>query len=134
MRVRVEALAVAPIPTQRWAETLRRDVAWGLTEEPEWWTSHHSEAWEDAQWDAADTPPVPFVWRENGWPLEASEGRGGAPWGWLLRSRGLRWEVLAVSQHKAWLRFAGPVRFVDGLKEARVGEGMAWWERQEEHR
>ena len=84
--------------------------------------------------DTADAPPVPFGWGENGRPLEASEGRGGAPWRWLLRSRGLRWEVLAASPHQAWLRFAGPVRLVDGLEEAWVAEGMAWRERREERR
>ena len=131
LRARVEAFAVAQVPTSRWAETLRRDVAWELTEAPEKWTPRHSEAWENALRDTAKTQPVVFAWRESGRPLEASEGQGGAPWGWLLRARNLKWEVVAASPHKAWLRFTGPVRFVDGLEEAWVSTGMARRERRE---
>ena len=134
LRSRVEAFTVAHIPTSRWAETLRRDVAWELAEAPEMWTPRHSEAWEDALRDSAEASPVPFAWRESGRPLEASEGKGGAPWGWLLRARNLKWEVIAASPHKAWLRFTGPVRFADGLEEAWVSTGMARRERREERR
>ena len=65
---------VAHVPTRRWAEALRRDVAWELTEAPEMWTPRHSEAWEDALRDTAQASPVPFVWRESDRPLRASEG------------------------------------------------------------
>ena len=103
-------------------------------EAPEEWTGLHEAAWNAALNDSAEAPPVPYAWVGQGRPFAASEGRGGAPWSWLLRSRDLRWEVLAASRSKAWLRFAGTVRFAGGLEEANVEVGMARRARREGRR
>ena len=94
----------------------------------------HAAAWDAALADSAEAPPMPYAWADQGRPLSASEGRGGAPWSWLLRSRDLRWELLAASRSKAWLRFEGTVRFASGLEEANVDAGMARRARREERR
>lgn len=39
--------------------------------------------------------------------MDKSEGRGGAPLSFFLRSSDLGWEVLVASKSKFWLRFGG---------------------------
>ena len=134
LRAKIEAFTVASIPTPRWASVLQRGVAWKLMEDPEVWTSEHASAWDAALRDTAAAAPVPFAWVGEGLPLPASEGRGGAPWSWLLRSRDLRWEVLAATRSKAWLRFGGTVDFVDGIEESRVNVGLTRRERRKQRR
>ena len=120
LQAQIEAFAVALIPTPRWANVLQRGVAWRLMDAPEIWTPIHGSAWDAALQDTAAAAPVAFAWVGEGLPLPTSEGRGGAPWSWLLRSRDLRWEVLAATKSKAWLRFWGTLDFVDGTEERRV--------------
>ena len=134
LHARIEAYTVAIVPTPRWAAVLRREVGWTIFDEPERWTDMHTNAWKAALADAPNLPPTPFAWTEEGKPIDFSEGRGGAPWNWLFRSRSLQWEVLAASQQKVWIRFEGSLRLTSGLEEAWVADGMARRARHEERR
>ena len=101
LQAQLKALAVALIPTPRWANVLQRGVARRLMDAPEIWTRIHGSAWDAALQDTAAAAPVAFAWVGEVPPLPTSEGRGGAPWSWLLRSRDLWWEVLTATRSKA---------------------------------
>ena len=86
-------------------------------EAPKVWTWVHASAWDATLRDTVDAAPVAFTLVGEGPLLPTSEGRGGAPRSWLLRSRDLWWEVLAVTRSKARLQFEGNVKFVDRINE-----------------
>lgn len=122
--VGIEAYAVASIPTPRWAEVLRREVAKEVLENPEAWTDMHAGAWDAALEDGVEKPATPYAWLGDA-PLMLAEGRGGAPWSWLHRSRDLVWDVIAASKHRAWIRFTGTVWLVNSLEEGWLAEDFS---------
>lgn len=113
MRLRMEAHVVCAVPTRRWSFGLRWRVRQRFRADRSAWTATTSETWAAAETDGHHRKPRHFGFRGDGPALHLSEGQGGAPMLYLLRMADLRWEVLAASHYKAWVRMVALVPITD---------------------
>ena len=125
MRLRMEAHVVCAIPTRRWSFGLRLRVRERFRTSRSAWTETTNLAWAAAERDGHHRKPRCFGFRGDGPALHPSEGRGGAPIAYLLRTSDLRWEVLAASHYKAWIRMVATVPIADIDEGAWLSDSLA---------
>ena len=134
MRLRLEAHVVCAVPTRRWSFGLRLRVRERFQAQRSAWTEVASEAWAAAERDGHHRKPRHFGFRGDGPALHPSEGQGGAPMSYLLRTSDLRWEVLAASHHKAWVRMVAEVPLADLDEGAWLSDSLSRRREKDEER
>lgn len=134
LRLRLEAYVVCAIPTRRWGFAMMRQVRrrWQVVRMG--WDEAASEAWTVSTRDGFHRKPRSFGWRGEGPALHPSEGQGGAPLAYMLRAVDLKWEVLAASHFKAWLRLDATVPLTDYDEGAWLSDSLSRREEKQEER
>ena len=125
MRLHIYATTVCCVVTRRWSYALRLQVRQRYQAHRDEWDEGTSEAWSLAEHDGHHRKPRSFGFRGEGPSIHPSEGQGGAPITYLLRSSTLKWEVLAASNNKCWLRITGTVPMADLDEAAWASDGMS---------